>query len=994
MSANERDRQKCHKEYMDFRKAVPKVDITFLDGDARAERVCFTITKLNKFLERLLSKADAAAAEGVDLVCVADVETEYIIPGTMRRPMPYFWHKLKLRSEGVSENVLREREERQKKLDAEYTAIKSQKARQNRRVEFRALAKSSGMLRSDIYSIQIACMSDVDGDLVFAASLAAISENSFAGGMVEAPLLEKLFSHKAIIWANVGIQGDLTLISDSLFDGRLDALRFIDIKTLVEKALGEPLKKRPDVHGCGVLGIFQRVFLDEKLTWKKDPLLTRSHWWSRWSGPMAEYALNDVWSMAMVLRKISERLPLPWNDLTSPFPVVVSRSATPANIFGGRRMVSRATTAPFQYASSGDEDDSIMMSGPLDAVLEADEAKKSQLDLVESEWKRRDAEMDAKLHQAPLVPYDDEDWDAEPEDEATVGDSAIVADDSASTSSDSDDSSSVSSDTSDDTDGVDEDDVAMADDAAVDSAADADNHGDETSIDEGGEAADDEYIANMIDPEEVVISDTDNVVLEGPLPSAEGDGVALGVSPAVDPAAQAPTGDEWSDVEVVDEPGYSGRRAYDMDLVHKLVRMITRPKSKHLDCKRFSRSLPDNDGPEVAGLVVCMLPRKRDEIRKRYGALLSYFATMWSEAEKMRFFVAIRDTDPIFSHTAVAAKLRIATVDWLMLVCEDPAIAVDYFRGFPDRAPAWIEFVASLSQKYPDMRVVDFKRCSGFSARRAAAFMDASSDSKLKSLIHASCRAFSLELPVELRRRNLTKIIGQNAMRLEKGDIDMEMAVKQIRSSGMASGRDAVEVLLEPFPLLRSKVMEGWSSLAGVEFSAFDPCVGNSFHDAAVPVIKVLTVDMAARALRILQQDDELFVVVRDANDPRFPPDTTGVVGFSARRWEYVFALFPLSFPRPAEIVAGAVIDRGVLIRCINPKRVARRLGNMPRDRLTELGEKGSGLDDSAKMVKFCASKGVGYCAKYMNDIWVSPQAMRTQAMQHLAAEVRALMLP
>ena len=88
---------------------------------------------------------------------------------------------------------------------------------------------------------------------------------------MEALLLEKLLSHKAVIWANVGIQRDLFLISDSLFAGRLDALHFINVKTLVESALGEMLKKRPDVFGCGGLGLFQRVFLDENLTWKKDP---------------------------------------------------------------------------------------------------------------------------------------------------------------------------------------------------------------------------------------------------------------------------------------------------------------------------------------------------------------------------------------------------------------------------------------------------------------------------------------------------------------------------------------------------------------------------------------------------------------------------------------------------------------------------------------------------------------------------------------------------
>ena len=147
------------------------------------------------------------------------------------------------------------------------------------------------------------------------------------------------------------------------------------------------------------------------------------------------------------------------------------------------------------------------------------------------------------------------------------------------------------------------------------------------------------------------------------------------------------------------------------------------------------------------------------------------------------------------------------------------------------------------------------------------------------------------------------------------------------------------------------------------------------------------------RAIQLLDSTDDVFVVIRDANNPRFPPHSNGVIGFSARRWECVFALFPISFPNPAAAVARAVVDGDVRLRCINPKRIAHRLDNLPRSRLSELGEKGSGLDDEAKIKGFCASKGVQYCAKYINDVWVLPQAMRTGAMRHLAAEICTLML-
>ena len=41
-------------------------------------------------------------------------------------------------------------------------------------------------------------------------------------------------------------------------------MRCVELKDLVEAALGEKVSKRDDVMGCGVLGIFQRVFIDER----------------------------------------------------------------------------------------------------------------------------------------------------------------------------------------------------------------------------------------------------------------------------------------------------------------------------------------------------------------------------------------------------------------------------------------------------------------------------------------------------------------------------------------------------------------------------------------------------------------------------------------------------------------------------------------------------------------------------------------------------------
>ena len=92
--------------------------------------------------------------EGRKMFCLVDTEGDCVLPGTVGRvPEPYFWHKYHLRVQGVLEAEVSERERCQLRLAKEYSAIKNQKTRQNRRPQFRQDSREKGLLTSDVFSI-------------------------------------------------------------------------------------------------------------------------------------------------------------------------------------------------------------------------------------------------------------------------------------------------------------------------------------------------------------------------------------------------------------------------------------------------------------------------------------------------------------------------------------------------------------------------------------------------------------------------------------------------------------------------------------------------------------------------------------------------------------------------------------------------------------------------------------------------------------------------
>ena len=120
--ANERSRQRAYREYLNFRRKHPKEDVTFLDAQTRRERICETEQQLMTFVRGLLSIADDAKRQNRDCYMILDVETDYTIPSvSTRAPQPHYWHIYQLKSRGLTDEQIAEREQTQSQLCAEFS---------------------------------------------------------------------------------------------------------------------------------------------------------------------------------------------------------------------------------------------------------------------------------------------------------------------------------------------------------------------------------------------------------------------------------------------------------------------------------------------------------------------------------------------------------------------------------------------------------------------------------------------------------------------------------------------------------------------------------------------------------------------------------------------------------------------------------------------------------------------------------------------------------
>ena len=289
---------------------------------------------------------------------ILDTEGDHVIPSqTKRKPQPYFWHKYQLRLDGCTEDQIAQREQYQDSIGAEYARIKNTKTRQNQRPAFEQDSRDRGLVTSDVYSFQLACIQDDDDSLTCAAHLVNIINS--VDGRTLPPSLFQLLAHPNVVWMNVGVENDIHALNRAFFEDKLSNVRFLDVKTAVEGVYGSPLPKREDVQGEGGLGLFQRVFSAEKLTWRKSPLITRSHWWtSDWDDGQVHYALMDVHSIAMMMRKLIPHMSLSPGAMSSTYPY---KRANKSASRRGRKQRMDSVTAPFEFASSPNSDDDVFL---------------------------------------------------------------------------------------------------------------------------------------------------------------------------------------------------------------------------------------------------------------------------------------------------------------------------------------------------------------------------------------------------------------------------------------------------------------------------------------------------------------------------------------------------------------------------------------------------------------------------------------------------------
>ena len=263
-------RQKAFKEYKAFRESHQKEDVSFLDARARRKRVCQSYDDFSRILNKFVEIADDAAARNIDCYMVLDVEGDYVKPGTNQPKQPYFWHEFPLKQAGCTDDELLERQSVQSQLNDEFSKVKNKATRQKRRPEFEAQSRARGLVQSDVFALQLACVQDDDDKLTTAVHMINVANT--ADGRALPPALLRLFSHKSVVWVNVGVEEDLKMLNRAFFDDSLCDVRFVEAKSLVEAVYGKPLEKRADIQGEGVLGLFQRVFAEKNWTWKKSPL--------------------------------------------------------------------------------------------------------------------------------------------------------------------------------------------------------------------------------------------------------------------------------------------------------------------------------------------------------------------------------------------------------------------------------------------------------------------------------------------------------------------------------------------------------------------------------------------------------------------------------------------------------------------------------------------------------------------------------------------------
>ena len=1009
---NANDRQKAYKEYMAFRRNQPKKDVTFLDRQRRNCRICTTEEELTPFVDGIEALADAAAKEGRKIRVALDVETEFVDPKvSSRKEEPFFWHKRKLRKEGVDEEELRRREEAQAKL-AEKWSKKSSKAKRNQKEEYRRACFQSGLVKSDAYAFQMACVEDVSDEFTFAAHTTKISDNSFGGDAAMPSCVMRLFQHPAIIWINVGIHGDLTLMNDSFFGGQLTGMRYVDLTTVFESATGKRLRKDPKFSDLGALGIFQRAHEAEGYTWRKSPLLGRSHWWGPWTPDQEEYALMDPNAVVMVVRKIEGSMDVPLESLTAIFPATESgkQTCTTSNVFKCAVGGLRATTNAFEYELS-DEDCIILDSGPTSVADPARVERDRQH--FEEENRRRAIELAKHLERPPVIPDSDEDWNAEvdeDEDDGEVAGSGPVwnnaqpqvislVTDSESMGDDDvfeDDDAAVKEDAVGDM--IDIDDIIQdADDASI-SDTEVTVRQVEISAEPKSEderISDPDYFQQMVF--EPIDEDCMNEVIEGGAsPSELRREVQVASSSLSHVAAVAEDVEEVVQEEDL-QPLVGPNR------IAKKIASILKASSRRVNFRGIEKILPPGRAPETMAEAAMMMKDERGRAKSNYVGLLKFLSTRWNNEEKLRFLDEIGDVDPCITHPKVVEYLGVRDADMRLILAESIEVTVACLKIQPGRVEPFLQFLSKLYGSGANAKVEESNKIAKESGRRSAYFMRVSIDARILATVKAISRAFFVEIPIEIRRRFFQERIVDIGEKIYGRKMGFSVGVKLINFfvDRVAGDRRTALDVMNPYGALRAHFAAEWFGedpdcpLLLPPVNALPPpaplvCPADRFHGCSPPIFQVVTLELAISVVERLKGVDDIAMAFRATGDLRYDDQSVGVIGFSARRSNVVHVLFPNSHPGPSQMVASAMKRKRV--HCVNATRVTERLGNgFQLVELDEARRRGEKNPTAVGVHNILRCMGVDYCQNHFYDATHSPEVIEGATLTHLAAEVHFL---
>ena len=950
---SERDRQRAHKEYVDFHRKYPKKKISFLDRRERDTRICETAEEMTPFIDGLLALADKAKNSGSYIHICLDVEGDFVSPGTVgRSEEPFYWHKRALRESGHGDEISN-REVRQRELAKEW-AKKSSKARKNQREWFRRTSREEGLIRSDAFSIQMACVEDDKNELVFAAHMIKVCNSSVDGGVATPPSLSRLFEHESILWINEGIYEDLVSINDSFFEGRLAGMRWIELKTIVESSLGQPMKKRDDIHGLGLLGMFQLVFCEENYSFDKDPKLCRSHWWADWSDAQKQYALMDVFAGVMILRKVMPELKGGMTGLCCVFPMKPSTAPTPSTS-SLRRVVSRAVSAPFEFKDSDDEEDSIFMTGPAIPDVDEDTRRRDE-EHFQLENRRREASLERRLAKPPVLPAENEDWNEE------------IDGPSPSPSSESDDSGDSTS----EGDFIDESDVVMDDEPE-----DQEESSPERIVEKTGDE-DNDYLKSLVHDE---------------LPEyagifGEDKGASPGVRGCLAQDASAPiTHTSIDEIDVVSEDEFFEplSKSY-AGLVRKVFTSVLRVPTPSFDAERMYKSLPYGKSVDIIADAVMRITGSMDRPRRNYTRLLQFLANVWTNREKHRFMQRIKHRDPMLRHPVVIEYLAVEVEDLRLIICERAETTVKCLQRMPHRASEFLDILTPLFRGKLAAKTEAARGMAWSSDNRIGYFTTVAKDAKILTLAKSVSNFFFIEVPIDFRRKlfydNITEIIRL----LRRRKVPFDVAARQIEllSGSVAGDRRRAFDVIATYPPLRAHFDAVWYGAAQFRPPLPPPCNVDEFHRSEKRIIRIMTCELASIVVDRISSSGSLCMAHRFNGDYRYDENGAGAVGFTARSWSEVFLIFPGPFKRASKIIADAAQTK--TIYCICASKISALFGGAFR--LVEIPSERKGRSYAEAAGFALESIGIEYCDRYSRDISHSPTEMKEITARHLAAEV------